>query len=53
VVFGRGYAGEPDTPFQQLRQDKAIAEGGTLLLQLPNMVGVHYNAHVALALGWW
>ncbi|OCX67245.1 alkane 1-monooxygenase [Thioclava sp. SK-1] len=59
-VFGRGYADEPDKLIAQLRQDEAIAEADTLLLTVPNMLGVDYNAHViesilthvAPALGW-
>ncbi|WP_339109936.1 LLM class flavin-dependent oxidoreductase [Thioclava sp. GXIMD4216] len=59
-VFGRGYADEPDRLIDQLRQDEAIAEADTLLLTVPNMLGVDYNTHVlesllthvAPALGW-
>ena len=60
AIFGRGYAAEPDVLVQQLRQDEAIAEADTLLLTVPNQLGVAYNAHVlesilttiAPALGW-
>ncbi|WP_172327015.1 LLM class flavin-dependent oxidoreductase [Mangrovicoccus sp. HB161399] len=59
-VFGRGYADEPDRLIDQLARDEAIAEADTLLLTVPNMLGVDYNAHViesilthvAPALGW-
>ena len=59
-IFGRGYAAEPDRLIEELRQDEAIAEADTLLLTVPNMLGVDYNAHVlesivthvAPALGW-
>ena len=59
-VFGRSYAAEPDQLIEQLRQDEAIAEADTLLLTIPNQLGVDYNAHliesilkyVAPALGW-
>ena len=59
-VFGRGYAAEPDKLIEELRRDEAIAEADTLLLTVPNMLGVDYNAHVlediitlvAPALGW-
>ncbi len=59
-VFGRTYAGEPDVLIEQLRGDEAIAEADTLLLTVPNTLGVEYNAHVlesilkhvAPALGW-
>jgi alkanesulfonate monooxygenase SsuD/methylene tetrahydromethanopterin reductase-like flavin-dependent oxidoreductase (luciferase family) len=45
-IFGRGYAAEPDGLVEELRQDEAIAEADTLLLTVPNMLGVAYNAHV-------
>jgi hypothetical protein len=60
AVFGRSYAGEPDVLIEELRTDEAIAEADTLLLTVPNTLGVEYNAHViesilthvAPALGW-
>ena len=60
AVFGRSYAAEPDVLIEQLRKDEAIAEADTLLLTVPNQLGVAYNAHVmeailthvAPALGW-
>ena len=60
AVFGRTYAAEPDRLVEQLRADEAIAEADTLLLTVPNQLGVDYNAHViesilthvAPALGW-
>ncbi len=60
AVFGRSYAAEPDRLVEQLRGDEAIAEADTLLLTVPNQLGVAYNAHViesvlkhvAPALGW-
>lgn len=60
AIFGRGYAAEPDALVEQLKQDEAIAEADTLLLTVPNQLGVAYNAHVietvltqvAPALGW-
>jgi alkanesulfonate monooxygenase SsuD/methylene tetrahydromethanopterin reductase-like flavin-dependent oxidoreductase (luciferase family) len=60
AVFGRTYAAEPDVLIEQLRGDEAIAEADTLLLTVPNTLGVEYNAHVlesilkhvAPALGW-
>jgi len=59
-IFGRSYAAEPDVLIEQLRQDDAIAAADTLLLTVPNQLGVDYNAHViesilthvAPALGW-
>lgn len=60
AVFGRTYAAEPDVLVEQLKQDDAITEADTLLLTVPNQLGVDYNAHVieaivkhvAPALGW-
>ncbi|MER7072083.1 LLM class flavin-dependent oxidoreductase [Terrabacter sp. NPDC000476] len=58
--FGRSYAGEPDELVRALAEDSAIAAADTLLLTVPNQLGVDYNAHViesvlthvAPALGW-
>jgi len=44
--FGRTYAGEPDKLFAELAEDQAIAAADTLLLTVPNQLGVDYNAHV-------
>ena len=60
AVFGRSYAAEPEQLIKQLAQDEAIAEADTLLLTIPNQLGVDYNVHVldsilkhvAPALGW-
>jgi hypothetical protein len=60
AIFGRSYAAEPDILVEQLRGDEAVAEADTLLLTVPNQLGVAYNAHVieailqhvAPALGW-
>lgn len=60
AIFGRSYAAEPDALIEQLKADEAIAEADTLLLTIPNQLGVDYNAHVieailthiAPALGW-
>jgi len=60
AIFGRSYAAEPERLVEQLRADEAIAEADTLLLTVPNQLGVAYNVHVletiltqiAPALGW-
>jgi alkanesulfonate monooxygenase SsuD/methylene tetrahydromethanopterin reductase-like flavin-dependent oxidoreductase (luciferase family) len=60
AIFGRSYAAEPDILVGELAKDEAIAEADTLLLTVPNQLGVEYNAHVieavlkhvAPALGW-
>ena len=58
--FGRTYADEPDKLVEQLAEDEAIAAADTLLITVPNQLGVDYNAHViesilthvAPGLGW-
>ena len=60
AVFGRSYADEPDKLVEQLKEDTAIVAADTLLLTVPNQLGVDYNAHaidsilryVAPELGW-
>jgi len=44
--FGKTYAGEPDRLIEELAGDEAIAAADTLLLTIPNQLGVDYNAHV-------
>ena len=46
AIFGRSYASEPDALVKQLAGDEAIAAADTLLLTVPNTLGVDYNAHV-------
>jgi alkanesulfonate monooxygenase SsuD/methylene tetrahydromethanopterin reductase-like flavin-dependent oxidoreductase (luciferase family) len=58
--FGKTYAGEPEQLAKDLAEDEAIAAADTLLLTIPNQLGVDFNAHliesvlkeVAPALGW-
>ncbi|SKC71191.1 Flavin-dependent oxidoreductase, luciferase family (includes alkanesulfonate monooxygenase SsuD and methylene tetrahydromethanopterin reductase) [Krasilnikoviella flava] len=58
--FGKTYAGEVDDVVTDLAGDEAVAAADTLLLTVPNQLGVEYNAHVienvvrhvAPALGW-
>ena len=60
AIFGRSYAAEPDVLIEELKKDEAIAEADTLLLTIPNQLGVAYNVHVlesiltsvAPGLGW-
>jgi alkanesulfonate monooxygenase SsuD/methylene tetrahydromethanopterin reductase-like flavin-dependent oxidoreductase (luciferase family) len=60
AIFGRSYVAEPDLLTEQLRPDEGIAEADTLLITVPNQLGVAYNTHlmqtilthVAPALGW-
>jgi alkanesulfonate monooxygenase SsuD/methylene tetrahydromethanopterin reductase-like flavin-dependent oxidoreductase (luciferase family) len=44
--FGKTYAGEPDELIKELGEDEAIAAADTLLLTVPNQLGVDYNAHL-------
>jgi alkanesulfonate monooxygenase SsuD/methylene tetrahydromethanopterin reductase-like flavin-dependent oxidoreductase (luciferase family) len=46
AVFGRSYAAEPQELVEQLKEDTAIEAADTLLLTVPNQLGVDYNAHV-------
>ncbi|SNS97288.1 Flavin-dependent oxidoreductase, luciferase family (includes alkanesulfonate monooxygenase SsuD and methylene tetrahydromethanopterin reductase) [Geodermatophilus saharensis] len=58
--FGKSYVGEPDRLAEELAKDAAVREADTLLLTVPNMLGVEYNAtllenvvrYVAPAIGW-
>jgi alkanesulfonate monooxygenase SsuD/methylene tetrahydromethanopterin reductase-like flavin-dependent oxidoreductase (luciferase family) len=50
AIFGRSYAAEPDVLIAQLKEDEAIAAADTLLLTVPNQLGVDYNAHVIEAI---
>jgi alkanesulfonate monooxygenase SsuD/methylene tetrahydromethanopterin reductase-like flavin-dependent oxidoreductase (luciferase family) len=60
AIFGRTYAGEPDQIVAELAKDEAVREADTLLVTIPNQLGVDYNAHiietlvrdVAPGLGW-
>lgn len=59
--FGKSYIGEPDKIAADLANDAAVREADTLLVTVPNQLGVDYNAggllaaiaeHVAPAIGW-
>jgi alkanesulfonate monooxygenase SsuD/methylene tetrahydromethanopterin reductase-like flavin-dependent oxidoreductase (luciferase family) len=58
--FGRTYTGEPDRIAEELSRDRAVREADTLLLTVPNQLGVEFNARlletiardVAPAIGW-
>jgi alkanesulfonate monooxygenase SsuD/methylene tetrahydromethanopterin reductase-like flavin-dependent oxidoreductase (luciferase family) len=60
AIFGRSYAAEPDQLIKELSGDEAIKEADTVLLTIPNTLGVDYNVHVlssiikhvAPGLGW-
>jgi alkanesulfonate monooxygenase SsuD/methylene tetrahydromethanopterin reductase-like flavin-dependent oxidoreductase (luciferase family) len=58
--FGRTYTGEPDVIAEELARDAAVQAADTVLLTVPNQLGVDYNARlletiardVAPAFGW-
>lgn len=59
-TFGKTYAAEPDQLIEELQTDAAVMSADTLMLTIPNQLGVDYNLHilqsfaehVAPALGW-
>ncbi len=58
--FGKSYIGEPDAIAAELAQDAAVAASDTLIVTVPNQLGVEYNTqllasiaeHVGPAIGW-
>ncbi|MDP9984303.1 alkanesulfonate monooxygenase SsuD/methylene tetrahydromethanopterin reductase-like flavin-dependent oxidoreductase (luciferase family) [Pseudarthrobacter oxydans] len=58
--FGRSYVGAPDAIAAELAADAAVRDADTLLLTVPNQLGVDFNAkllgtvvrHIAPAIGW-
>jgi alkanesulfonate monooxygenase SsuD/methylene tetrahydromethanopterin reductase-like flavin-dependent oxidoreductase (luciferase family) len=58
--FGKSYIGEPEKIVAGLLEDAAVREADTILLTVPNQLGVEYNTHlletvathIAPALGW-
>jgi len=58
--FGRAYTGEPERIAAELSEDAAVAAADTILLTVPNQLGVEYNARmlgviaeqIAPAIGW-
>jgi alkanesulfonate monooxygenase SsuD/methylene tetrahydromethanopterin reductase-like flavin-dependent oxidoreductase (luciferase family) len=50
AVFGKSYAAEPDQLIKELAQDEAVQEADTVLLTIPNTLGVDYNIHVLSAI---
>ncbi|HIX00622.1 MAG TPA: LLM class flavin-dependent oxidoreductase, partial [Candidatus Nesterenkonia stercoripullorum] len=60
AVFGRSYTAEPQELVEELAKDTAVQAADTVLVTVPNQLGVDYNAHlmesllthVAPELGW-
>jgi alkanesulfonate monooxygenase SsuD/methylene tetrahydromethanopterin reductase-like flavin-dependent oxidoreductase (luciferase family) len=50
AIFGRSYNAEPDVLVAELAKDEAVAEADTVLLTVPNQLGVEYNVHVLEAI---
>jgi alkanesulfonate monooxygenase SsuD/methylene tetrahydromethanopterin reductase-like flavin-dependent oxidoreductase (luciferase family) len=44
--FGRSYIGEPDVIAAELAQDAAVQEADTILITVPNQLGVDFNARI-------
>lgn len=44
--FGRSYIGEPDVIAAELAQDAAVAAADTILVTVPNQLGVDFNARI-------
>ncbi|HEY2644181.1 MAG TPA: LLM class flavin-dependent oxidoreductase [Galbitalea sp.] len=44
--FGRSYVGSPDELAEQLAQDAAVLAADTILVTVPNQLGVEFNARV-------
>ena len=58
--FGKSYIGDPEKIVEELVKDAAVREADTVLLTVPNQLGVEYNTHlletvaqhIAPAIGW-
>lgn len=57
--FGRSYIGEPEKIAEELAQDAAVASADTVLVTVPNQLGVDFNARllagvhaIGAELGW-
>jgi alkanesulfonate monooxygenase SsuD/methylene tetrahydromethanopterin reductase-like flavin-dependent oxidoreductase (luciferase family) len=58
--FGKSYIGDPEKIVADLLEDAAVREADTVLLTVPNQLGVAYNTHllqtvaehIAPAIGW-
>ncbi|MGN6128154.1 MAG: LLM class flavin-dependent oxidoreductase [Humibacter sp.] len=44
--FGRSYIGPPDVIARELAQDAAVMDADTLLVTVPNQLGVDFNARI-------
>ena len=58
--FGKSYVGEPEAIVNEIAKDTAVQEADTVLLTIPNQLGVAYNTHlletiathIGPAIGW-
>ncbi|MBI5161090.1 MAG: LLM class flavin-dependent oxidoreductase [Micrococcales bacterium] len=48
--FGRAYIGEPDVIAEELAADAAVRDADTLLVTVPNQLGVDFNARLLEAI---
>jgi alkanesulfonate monooxygenase SsuD/methylene tetrahydromethanopterin reductase-like flavin-dependent oxidoreductase (luciferase family) len=44
--FGRSFIGEPDRIAEELAQDAAVQDADTVLVTVPNQLGVEFNARI-------
>jgi alkanesulfonate monooxygenase SsuD/methylene tetrahydromethanopterin reductase-like flavin-dependent oxidoreductase (luciferase family) len=44
--FGRSFIGEPDKIAAELAQDAAVRDADTVLVTVPNQLGVEFNARI-------
>ncbi|MEV4046816.1 hypothetical protein [Streptomyces sp. NPDC049744] len=44
--FGKSFIGEPETIIRELQQDHAVKEADTLLVTIPNTLGVQENLRI-------
>jgi hypothetical protein len=51
--FGKSYIGEPDVIAAELSADAAVREADTLLLTVPNQLGVEYNTRLLETFARW
>lgn len=57
--FGKSYVGEPERIVEELAKDTAVQDADTVLVTVPNQLGVAYNTHllenvkaIGAELGW-
>ncbi|GFH40979.1 LLM class flavin-dependent oxidoreductase [Lactococcus insecticola] len=46
TIFGKTFVGEPEKLVEELKNDEAIQEADTVLVTVPNTLGIDYNVHI-------